>query len=134
MNGLVRSDPGFLAFWQERHIATLCTTRPDGSPHLVPVGVTYDPDTGIARVISSRTSRKVRNVLDAAAPAKVAVSQVDGARWATLEGVAVVRSDPASVADAEQRYARRYKQPRPNPDRVVIEIDVTRAMGSRPRG
>ncbi|MGP3975332.1 pyridoxamine 5'-phosphate oxidase family protein [Streptomyces sp. 8N114] len=119
------------AFWEERRTCFLTTPRPDGTPHLVPVGVTYDPRTRIARVISSRSSKKVRNVL-AAGPAgvRVAVSQAEGRRWCTLEGIAVVRDDAESVADAEERYARRYKPPRPNPERVVIEIAVTRAMGT----
>ncbi|MYY08769.1 TIGR03618 family F420-dependent PPOX class oxidoreductase [Streptomyces sp. SID4919] len=128
--GDLAADPAFLAFWEERHLCFLTTRRPDGTPHLVPVGVTYDPVTGVARVISSGTSRKVRNVLAAGPGARVAVSQADGGRWATLEGIAVVRDDPASVADAEARYARRYQPPRVNPRRVVIEIGVTRVMGS----
>ncbi|WP_437115406.1 hypothetical protein [Streptomyces noursei] len=40
------------------------------------------------------------------------------------------RSDPATVAEAERRNAERYKTPRPNPQRVVIEVTVTRAMGT----
>ncbi|MEU1184227.1 PPOX class F420-dependent oxidoreductase [Streptomyces sp. NPDC005820] len=122
-------------FWQERRICFLATHRPDGSPHLVPVGVTFDPETGIARIISSAASRKVRNVRAAGPDATVAVSQVDGRRWSTLEGTALVKDDPASVAEAERRYAERYRQPRPNPERVVIEITVTRVMGTvRPPG
>ncbi|GFE17914.1 PPOX class F420-dependent enzyme [Streptomyces glebosus] len=119
-----------LDFWQERRICFLTTPRPDGTPHLVPVGVMYDPETRIARVISSRTSRKVRNVLAAGPDVTVAVSQAEGRRWSTLEGTAVIKDDPQSVADAEARYTQRYKQPRPNPERVVIEITVTRAMGT----
>ncbi|WP_395292852.1 pyridoxamine 5'-phosphate oxidase family protein [Kitasatospora hibisci] len=123
-------DDAFLAFWRERHIATLTTARPDGSPHVVPVGVTYQPETGVARVISSRTSRKVRNVLAAGETGmRVAVCQVDRARWSTLEGVAVVRDAPEAVADAERRYTERYRTPRVNPDRVVIEITVDRVLG-----
>ncbi|NUS55927.1 MAG: nitrilase, partial [Streptomycetaceae bacterium] len=96
----------------------------------VPVCATFDADTGIARVITSRTSRKARNVAAAGpAGARVAVCQVDRARWATLEGVAVVVDDPAAVADAERRYTERYRTPRANPDRVVIEIRVTRTLG-----
>ncbi|MER7667007.1 TIGR03618 family F420-dependent PPOX class oxidoreductase [Kitasatospora sp. NPDC096128] len=123
-------DDAFLAFWRERHIATLTTTRPDGSPHVVPVGVTFDPVTGTARVITSRTSRKARNVAEAGPEGlRVAVCQVDRARWSTLEGVAVVRDTADEVADAERRYAERYRQPRENPDRVVIEIAVQRVLG-----
>ncbi|MBD0690930.1 pyridoxamine 5'-phosphate oxidase family protein [Streptomyces sp. CBMA123] len=123
-------DDAFLAFWRERHISTLTTTRPDGTPHVVPVGVTFDPVTGLARVITSRTSRKARNVA-AAGPQglRVAVCQVDRARWSTLEGVAVLRDAPEQVADAERRYAERYRPPRENPDRVVIEITVEQVLG-----
>ncbi|RBY96465.1 acyltransferase [Blastococcus sp. TF02-8] len=120
--------PGLLEFFTERHLATLTTLRPDGTPHVVPVGVTYDAATRTARVITSGTSAKARHVRDG--QSRVAVCQVDGARWATLEGAAVVRDDAASVADAVARYARRYKQPRENPARVVIEIAVDRILGN----
>jgi F420H(2)-dependent biliverdin reductase len=59
-----------------------------------------------------------------------AVSQVDGRHWSTLEGRAVVRDDPDAVADAVARYARRYRQPRENPLRVVLEIAVSRVLGN----
>jgi F420H(2)-dependent biliverdin reductase len=124
------SDPGpaLLDFLAERHLATLTTLRADGSPHVVPVGVTYDPATRTARVITSGTSAKVRHVRDGGG--RVAVCQVDGRRWVTLEGTAQVRDDAASVAEAVERYARRYRQPRENPARVAIEISVDRILGS----
>jgi PPOX class probable F420-dependent enzyme len=124
------SDPGpeLLAFLAERHLATLTTLRPDGSPHVVPVGVTYDAPTRTARVITSGTSAKARHVR--AGQQRVAVCQVEGRRWLTLEGTAVMREDPAAVADAEERYAQRYKRPRENPRRVVLEISVDRVLGN----
>jgi F420H(2)-dependent biliverdin reductase len=119
---------GLLEFLTERHLATLTTLRADGSPHVVPVGVTFDPGTRTARVITSGTSAKVRHVRGG--QPRVAVCQVEGRRWTTLEGTAVVRDDPASVADAVERYAQRYRQPRVNPLRVVIEISVDRILGN----
>jgi F420H(2)-dependent biliverdin reductase len=119
--------PGLLELLTERHLATLTTLRADGSPHVVPVGVTFDAATATARVITSGTSAKARHVRDG--QQRVAVCQVDGRRWITLEGTAVVRDDPASVADAVERYARRYRQPRVNPARVVLEISVDRVLG-----
>jgi F420H(2)-dependent biliverdin reductase len=119
---------GLLEFLTERHLATLTTLRPDGSPHVVPVGVTFDAVTGTARVITSGTSAKARHVRDGRE--RVAVCQVDGRRWLTLEGTAVVRDDAAAVADAVTRYARRYRQPRENPSRVVLEISVDRILGN----
>lgn len=150
---VLNPTPEYLAFWRERHVCTLTTPRPDGTPHVVPVGVTYDPEAGLARVISNRHSKKVRNILaaqevqdapeaqdaqegraarpdGARAGARVAVCQMEGRRWATLEGHAVIRTDEASVADAVARYAERYgRTPSPNPDRVVMEITLDRAMG-----
>ncbi|MDI2130810.1 pyridoxamine 5'-phosphate oxidase family protein [Yinghuangia seranimata] len=123
-------DEAYLAFWREYHLCTLTTLRADGTPHVVPVGVTFDPETRTARVITRGDSRKARNVRAAGpAGARVAVCQIDRRRWATLEGVAVVRDNPASVADAERRYAERYRPPTPNPERCVIEIHVDRALG-----
>jgi F420H(2)-dependent biliverdin reductase len=43
----------------------------------------------------------------------------------------VIRADAPSVREAEQRYAARYRTPRPNPERVVIEVMVTRVLGSK---
>ncbi|MFD9006487.1 pyridoxamine 5'-phosphate oxidase family protein [Streptomyces sp. NPDC059582] len=124
-------DESYVAFWRERHLCTLTTARPDGTPHVVPVGVTYDPEARLARVITNTASAKAGNVRAAGpAGAPVAVCQVDGRRWATLEGRAFVRTDPERVAEAERRYAERYARvPAPNPARVVIEIELTRAMG-----
>ncbi|WP_055545622.1 pyridoxamine 5'-phosphate oxidase family protein [Streptomyces sp. NBRC 110028] len=124
-------DPAYLAFWRERHVCTLTTLRPDGTPHVVPIGVTYDPGAGLARVIASGHSRKVAHVRAAGEDgARVAVCQMAGKRWATLEGTARVRTEPELIADAERRYTERYERtPRPNPHRVLIEITITRAMG-----
>jgi PPOX class probable F420-dependent enzyme len=118
----------FREFWTERHLASLVTLRADGTPHVVPVGVTLDLDARppVARVICRGGSVKARN---AAARGIAVVSQVDGRRWSTLEGDAVVRTEPDAVAEAERRYSLRYRTPRPNPERVVIEIAVRRVLG-----
>ncbi|QNE17934.1 TIGR03618 family F420-dependent PPOX class oxidoreductase [Kribbella qitaiheensis] len=119
----------FVEFWTERHLVVLSTVRADGTVHAVPVGATLEPETGIARVICSRGSHKARQILKAG-EAAVAVTQVDGRKWSTLEGRAVVSDDPERVAEAVRRYAERYRQPRVNPERVVIEITVTKVLGN----
>ncbi|MFV0493993.1 F420-dependent biliverdin reductase [Mycobacterium sp.] len=116
-----------LAFLTERHLAMLTTLRTDNSPHVVAVGFTFDPKTHIARVITNGGSQKAVN----AERGGVAVlSQVDGARWLSLEGRAAVHKDVDSVHDAELRYAQRYRTPRVNPRRVVIEVHIERVLGS----
>jgi PPOX class probable F420-dependent enzyme len=122
-------SPDLLTFLTERHLATLTTVRADGTPHVVPVGFTFDAATLTARVITSGTSVKARHVRTGSG--RVALCQVDGRRWTTLEGTAVVRDDAASVRDAETRYAQRYRQPRENPARVVLEISVDRILGNQ---
>jgi PPOX class probable F420-dependent enzyme len=118
-----------LAFWQERHLCTVTTLRRDGSPHVVPMGIVVDPSAGAAWGITSRTSQKAAN-LRAGADPRVAVCQVDGRRWSTIEGTAEVLDDEDSVTEAVRRYAERYRQPRENPDRVAIRISITRVIGN----
>ena len=120
-------SPAALEFVTARHLATLTTLRPDGSPHVVPVGFTWDTGQLVARVITSGESRKARN---AAAGCRAVLCQVDGRHWLSFEGTARVLTDGAAVADAEQRYAARYRTPRVNPARVVIEIAVDRVLGN----
>jgi F420H(2)-dependent biliverdin reductase len=115
-----------LAFLAERHLATLSGLRPDGSIHTVPVGFTWDDEAGLARVITSAGTQKARNV---ARGSRLALCQVDGWRWLTLEGTGRVLDDPGSVADAVERYTARYRPPRTNPRRVVLEIAVDRVLG-----
>ena len=119
---------GVLDFLRERHLATLTTLRPDGTPHVVAVGFTWDDDAGLVRVITNGPSQKAQNVRDGSPRAVVA--QVDGRRWLSLEGVPTVSDDPDRVAEAVRRYAERYRQPSENPTRVVVEIAVDRVLGS----
>ncbi len=116
-----------LAFLTERHLATLTTLRPDGTPHVVAIGFTFEPETATVRVITNGTSTKAGNVERGSARAVVA--QVDGGRWLALEGVPRLRREPDAVAEAVRRYALRYRQPGPNPARVSIEIAVDRVLG-----
>ncbi len=126
-NTTTRLTNDALAFLTERHLAMLTTLRSDQSPHVVAVGFTFDPMTHIARVITSGGSQKAVN----ADKRGVAVlSQVDGARWLSLEGKASVQTGLEPVRDAELRYAQRYRTPRPNPKRVVIEVRIERVLGS----
>lgn len=126
-----RPPPGVLAFLTERHLATLTTVDPEGGLQVTPVGVTYDPATRLARVITWAGSRKARNVA-AAHGGQVALCQVDGGRWLTLYGRARLADSPEAVAEGVARYADRYRQPKVRADRVVIEVEVDRIVGRVP--
>jgi PPOX class probable F420-dependent enzyme len=116
------------AFVAERHLATLTTTRSDGSPHVAPVGFTWDDQAGLVRIISFAAARKVAH-LRRRPGQRAAVCQVDGGRWLTFEGPAAVTDDPDRVDEAVRRYATRYRQPSERDDRVAIEITVDRVLG-----
>ncbi len=115
-----------LEFLAEYHLASLTTLRADGSPHVVPVGFSYDPDEQLVRIITFEGSQKVAN---ARRGGRAAVSQVDGGRWLTLEGEISATTDPDRVAAAVEGYAARYRQPGEREDRVALEIRVDRVLG-----
>jgi F420H(2)-dependent biliverdin reductase len=93
----------------------------------VPRGGGLAGDHSTAWAITSAGTQKAVNL---ARDPRFAACQVDGARWATLEGRAEVLSDPASVAEAMRRYAERYKQPRDNPRRVALRVSLGRVVGN----
>ena len=107
----------------------MTTLRRDGSPHVVPMGIVIDPEHNSAWGITSGTSQKVANLRTGSDP-RVAVCQVDGRRWSTIEGTAEVLDDSDSVAEAVRRYAQRYRQPRANPQRVAVRITITSVIGN----
>jgi len=115
-----------LAFLREYHLASLTTLRKDGSPHVVPVGFSYDSDLRVVRIITFPSSVKYKNALRGG---RAVVSQVDGGRWLSLEGTVTGTSDPTRVAAAVAGYAARYRQPGEREDRVAIEIAVDRVLG-----
>ena len=121
-------DPAVALFLEERHLATLTLVRPDGTPHVTPVGFSYDAEARVARVITWAGSRKYA-LTSAGTGVPAALAQVDGGRWLTLEGTAVATTEPERVAAAVASYAERYRQPGERDDRVAIEVSVSRILG-----
>ncbi len=122
---------GARSFLDERHLATLHLTRPDGTPHVTPVGVTVDEHAGLARVITWADSYKARLVTQTPGMA-AAVCQVDGGRWLTIYGTVTASADPERTGPAVAAYAARYRPPKERDDRVVIELRIERITGRAP--
>ena len=121
-----------LTFLSDRHLATLTTLRGNGSPHVVPVGFTFDRAATLVRVITSAGSVKVRTAerpRPDGRPGRAAVCQLEGRHWLTLEGPCRISRVREDVTDAEHRYAQRYRIPRVNPRRVVLLIAVDTVLG-----
>ncbi len=112
-------------FLAEYHLATLSTLGLRGRIHAVPVGFTVQDD--VVRVIGTGGSQKF---LNARRSGRATVCSVDRARWISFEGPVVVKDDADAVAHAVALYAARYRQPRVNPERVVLELSVERVLGS----
>ncbi|MGY6501899.1 MAG: pyridoxamine 5'-phosphate oxidase family protein [Acidimicrobiales bacterium] len=121
-------DGEVMAFLREYHLASLTTVRPDGRPHVVPVGFSYDPDQRLARVITFAGSTKAK-LLATHGDRPAALSQVDGGRWLTLTGTATLTDDPERVAAAVAGYTERYRPPAERADRVAIEVRVDEILG-----
>lgn len=124
---MIDPTPALRAFLTERHHGALATLRANGTPHVVPVGFTtsFVDGTATVRVITFANAVKVANVRR---DGRASITQIDGARWVTFEGAAVVRDDADTVAAAVAAYAGRYRQPKERTDRVVLEITVERIM------
>lgn len=107
------------------HLATLSTVARDGGIHVVAVGFTFVD--GVVRIITSDGSQKVRNI---ERDPRASVGQVAGPQWLSIAGRGEIEREPDAVALAVELYARRYRQPRPNPKRVVIRITPEKMLGS----
>lgn len=116
-------------FLTERHLATLTLVGPDGAPHVTPVGFTWDDENQIARVITWSGAKKSR-LLESAGALDAVLCQVDGGRWLALHGSATVTGDMDVNADAEKRYADRYRPPGDRgAERRTIQMRVDRILG-----
>lgn len=113
------------AFVTDRHLAILSTIGHRGGVHSVPVG--YTVENGVLRIITSDGTQKVRNVERGG---HATVAQVHEGQWISFSGPARINRDADAVAHAVELYAGRYRQPRVNPTRVVIEIEIAKTMGS----
>ena len=116
------------SFLYERHLASLTLLRADGSPHVSAVGFTWDFDAQLVRVITWAGSMKSR-ILFKSPGTRAVVCQIDGGRWLSLEGTALVTPDPVRCLEGTQRYAQRYRMPQERSDRTVIEISVNKILG-----
>jgi hypothetical protein len=82
----------------------------------------------VARVITGGGTQKTVNI---EADERATLSQYDGARWLSLQGRGRIETSPEEVQLGVELYAARYRQPRVNPERVVIVIEVDNVLGSR---
>lgn len=103
----------------------LSTVARDGAIHQIAVGFTLHD--GVVRIITSDGTQKVRNI---ERDGRATVGQVDGRRWISFVGTAVIERERDAITLAENLYGERYRQPQPNPKRVVIRITVDRVLGS----
>jgi len=100
----------------------------------VPVAPVPEPSSGLLWILTSATSVKARNVRAGNGAGRVSLCEVEGPHWVTVEGRAEFVDDAEVRADAELRYAVRFRAPRVNPLRVVILVRMTRVMGHLPLG
>ncbi len=96
------------AFLRETRIAKLAYLQASGAPTIVPVW--FEWDGSVARVFTSRGSRKAKRI---AADPRVALSVEEPVgvpeRWVTIEGICAISDD--GVVPLIERLARRYYEP-----------------------
>jgi PPOX class probable F420-dependent enzyme len=92
-------------FWSVPRLSTLGTVRADGSPHLVPVKCMRVG--GEFHVLTRPGTVKARNL---ARNARASLAEHTSTLWATVEGVARIADDDATLA-AARSYRERYGEP-----------------------
>lgn len=95
-------------FLRETRIAKLAYLQPSGAPTIVPIW--FEWDGTVARMFTSRTSRKAKRLV---AEPRVALSVEEpmgvDERWVTIEGTCVISDDGTS--DLIRRLTRHYYDP-----------------------
>ena len=109
-------------FWNERRVAILATLRADGTVHQVPVRCMRDGDRFL--VLSDSRSVKVRNVGQSQ---RASIAEETSRRWATVEGVAHISTDPDLIAYARSLYRARHHAPGVFGDCVMV-VEAQRVL------
>tara|TARA_B110000438_G_C15799954_1_gene644633 strand:+ start:1497 stop:1907 length:411 start_codon:yes stop_codon:yes gene_type:complete len=116
-------------FVTERHLGTLTLVRSDGRPHSTPIGFMWDKKAKVAKIITWSGSLKSKLLTEKELLGSI--TQVDGGRWVTFEGVCSVSEDQKICKDAVDQYALRYSPPKDRgSDRRVIIMNVSRILSS----
>jgi PPOX class probable F420-dependent enzyme len=112
-----------------RTIAHLVTLLPDGMPHVTPVWVDYDIDTGHLLVNTARGRRKEQNVANEPRVALSMCDPEDPYRYLSVRGQVVDMTEAGAVEHIDA-LARRYMDVEEYPNkgeeagaRVVLHIE-----------
>ncbi len=106
----------------------ICTTRPDGRPHVMPVWAVWLD--GAVYFATGRTTRKARNLV---ADPRIAVHLESGDEVVILEGIAREASDDAELTELLERYQQKYgvEPPLRDPATTVYRLAPEVAFGWR---
>ncbi len=132
--GIHESEDGMLTWsWVSAEMAKsrnywICTTRPNGNPHAVPVWGIWMNET--LYFGSSRSSRKSRNVTH---NAQTVVHLESGDDTVILEGILLELNDDALLKRINQAYKEKYPpydptQSDPDPGTVMYHLKPQKVM------
>jgi len=126
----------FHDLFRRRTFAQFATVLPDGTPHVTPVWIDYDPEAEQLLVNTARGRRKERNVRE---NPKVGVSMLDPEdpyRYVSVRGRVVEVTEEGAVEHIDslaRRYMDREKYPHHGEEqgqRVIIRISTDRVATS----
>lgn len=126
----------YLDLFEKATFAHIATLLPDGSPHVTPVWIDYDPDTERLLVNTERDRRKVKNVRNDPR-AGVSMSDPDNPyRMLSVTGeVEEITTDGARehIDELAMRYMGEEEYPNPiQSERVLLAIRPDRVSHQAP--
>lgn len=114
--------------FQRKTYGNFATTMPDGTPHVTPVWVDYDPDEGYVLVNTVTGRQKERNVRRNPRVGMCVLDPTDPYRYVSVRGEAVEITTEGAVEHINA-LARRYMERETYPnlddeegDRVLIKV------------
>ena len=89
----------------------------------------WDDENKVVKIITWSGSLKTRLLKEETLVGTI--SQVDGGRWVTFEGICSSTGDSEICSDAVKRYSLRYSEPKDRGDeRRTITMTVDRILSS----
>jgi PPOX class probable F420-dependent enzyme len=121
--------------FEKRSFLSLGTLTPDGVPHVTPVWVSLDDDTGHILVNTARGRRKEKNLRQDERVGGCLLDPDDPYRYVGFQGEVVALPPAGAVAHTDE-LARRYMDEDVYPhhgeeggERVLVRIEPTRVFG-----
>ena len=115
-----------------KHFASVATVNPDGSPHVTPMWVDYDQESGLILLNTAKGRVKARNMKESAFVSLCIIDSNNPYRYLSIIGK-VARITEKNAEDHIRSLAERYTGSREFPlsddeTRIIVQVTPLRVI------